>query len=164
MLVGWQEKRTLLAACSLIPDSSSPKPSPRDKHAMECLQTLTSFTFTSQIFAPRDQGSQFKGHWDWVKPLVKLRKKVPWHGNSIDPWVKFKHRHKLFKPLMCDSGVMPQRTLGLHERLVKRWSPLQQQRYRGKFYTFLFIRCWLCIFFFSLDYFSFSCFQGAGSM
>lgn len=133
MLDGWEEKRVSLAACCLDP------------------RVKFSFIFTSQSFAPRDQGSKFKRHRGWVKPLVKLRKKSPWHRNSTDHRFKFKHRHKPFRPLIGDSGVMPPRIPGLHERQVRRLSPPQQQRYREKFYSCLFTRCWLCIFFFSLD-------------
>ena len=55
---------------------------------------LSSSAFTSQTFAPKDQGSKFSEVQRWREILDEAQEKVVWHRNCTDLSVKFKHVHK----------------------------------------------------------------------
>lgn len=71
--------------------------------------SLSKLTFTPQTWRSGSLREILGETW----------KKVLGHGNSTDPGVKRKYMRKPLKPLMCDSGVTLQRTLGPHKRLMR---------------------------------------------
>lgn len=75
------------------------------------LSKLSPFTFTPQTWRSGSLREILGETW----------KKVLGRGNSTDPGVQRKYVCKPLKPLMCDSGVTLQRTLGPHKRLMRGW-------------------------------------------